>query len=410
MVNISLDHGNAASSSDGYMAYAMFIANMFGQYEEAYAYGCLALELNKKFEHAYLVGKLNEMFAVFIMFYRRPLRETLECLDRGYQASLAAGELTYLSYTAAMIGAHKMGLGEELGELGREVDRYGVLLRRTGEAFCTAMNNVTRWAIQSLTARAESPGGRCDEITEERALRDEIGARGMEMAASFYCTLKAQILFLHERHADALSMADHVQQRISSRTTAHFTTELPFYTCLILAALHPSATEAERERYDAEISRRQAQMERWADGCPENFRHRLLLIQAERARLAGSADAVRLYDQAIEAARESGFPHHEALASELCAKFYLGLGSAPVASMYMTAAHAGYLRWGAAAKVAQIEEKYSSLLVETAARRGTPRAPSRARRSPPSCSTSPPSSAPPRPSPARSSCPGSSTV
>lgn len=364
-VNISLEHGNSASSSYGYMTYAMFIATTFGRYEEAYEYGWLALELNKKFDHPELVCKLNELFSVFLSFYCKPLRGTLEYLDRAYQAGLALGDFTYLSYTAAMIGVHKMSLGEELGGLGAEVDRFLVLMHRTNDAVGTAFHKATRRGIQSLTDRTHRRDELGDESLEEKEFCKALGAGGLEMVASWYYTLKAQILLLHESYASALSMADEAEQRITRATTAHFTTELPFYTCLILSALYPSATEAERERYDAEMSRRQAMMVRWAEGCPENFRHKLLLIQAERARLRGSTDAVRLYDQAIEAARVNGFVHHEALANELCAKFYLGLGSAPIASSYMTAAHAGYLFWGAAAKVAQIEEKYSSLLVQT---------------------------------------------
>lgn len=368
-VSISLDHGNAPSSGYGYVAYGMLLANVFGRYEEAYEYGRLALDLNTKFNNAELVCKLNELFAVFIMFYRKPLRATLEYLDRAYQAGLALGDLTYLSYTTAMIGTHKMGLGEELGQLGAEVDRYLVLMQRTNEAFATATHKATKRAIQILTDATRLRDDLRDDSPEERALRDSLGAPGMGMAASYYYALKAQILFLDESYAGALSMVEEAEQRIAIATSAHFTTELPFYTCLILSALatSASATEADRERYDAEINRRQAQMKRWAECCPENFQHKLLLVQAERARLRNSTDAIRLYEQAIEAARVNGFPHHEALANELCAKFYLGLGSAPIASSYMTAARAGYFCWGAAAKVAQIEATYSSLLLAPAA-------------------------------------------
>jgi GAF domain-containing protein len=301
------------------------------------------------------------------MFYRRPLRETLDHLDLAYQAGLSAGDFPYLSYTTAMIVTHKLALGEELGDFSAEVDRYLALMQRTNEAFSTATHKAAKRAILFLADASRSRAELRDESPEEEAFCGAIGASGLEMAASFYYTLKAQILFLYEDYAGALSAARRAEGLAWSSMTAHFTTDQPFYICLILLALYPGATPAERERYDAEISRHQARMARWTEGSPATFRHKLLLVEAERARVRGSTEAVRLYEQAIDAARINKFVPMEALANELCAKFYLGLGSAPIASVYMNAAHAGYGRWGAAAKVAQIERAHSGLLLRAAA-------------------------------------------
>ncbi|HZF54169.1 MAG TPA: AAA family ATPase [Polyangiaceae bacterium] len=366
-VNISLDHGSSAVSSYGYMTYAMLLAKAFGEYEEAYEYGRLALDLNRKFNRADLVCKLNELFSVFVMFYRRPLRETLEHLNLAYQAGLSAGDFPYLSYTTAMTVTHKIALGEELGDFSAEVDRYLALMQRTNEAFSTATHKAAKRAILFLADASRSRGELRDESPEEKAFCGAIGASGLEMAVSFYYTCKAQILFLYEDYAGALSAARRAEELSWNSMTAHFTTDQPFYICLSLLALYPAATPAEREQYDAEITRHQARMARWTEGSPATFRHKLLLVEAERARVRGSTEAVRLYEQAIDAARINKFVPVEALANELCAKFYLGLGSAPIASMYMNAAHAGYGRWGAAAKVAQIEEAYSGLLLRAAA-------------------------------------------
>ena len=49
-----------------------------------------------------------------------------------------------------------------------------------------------------------------------------------------------------------------------------------------------------------------------------------MLVSAEIARLERrNSDAMRLYEQAIHQARESGFIQIEALAHELAARFYL---------------------------------------------------------------------------------------
>ena len=104
------------------------------------------------------------------------------------------------------------------------------------------------------------------------------------------------------------------------------------------------------------------QLQIYAENCPENFENRAALVGAEIARLDGrEIDAERLYESAIRSARSNGFVHHEALAYELAARFYAFRGLEEIARLYLGNARDGYLRWGAEAKVRQIEETYPHL-------------------------------------------------
>jgi PAS domain S-box-containing protein len=69
-----------------------------------------------------------------------------------------------------------------------------------------------------------------------------------------------------------------------------------------------------------------------------------------------------LYDRAITLAKEHGYTQEEALANELAAKFYLNWHKERIAQSYMTQAYYGYARWGAKAKVADLERRYPQLL------------------------------------------------
>jgi signal transduction histidine kinase len=90
-----------------------------------------------------------------------------------------------------------------------------------------------------------------------------------------------------------------------------------------------------------------------------NYRHEHLLVQAEKSRLTNDPwQAVQFYEAAIEEARKNGFLHEQALASELCASFWLECDNDRIAEAYMRDAHALYDRWGAGAKVKHIEESF----------------------------------------------------
>src|SRR5262249_36683422 len=67
------------------------------------------------------------------------------------------------------------------------------------------------------------------------------------------------------------------------------------------------------------------------------------------------------YERAIASARAHGFVHHEALANELAARFYMRRGVERIARSYLRDARNAYRQWGADAKVRQLETQYPCL-------------------------------------------------
>ena len=101
------------------------------------------------------------------------------------------------------------------------------------------------------------------------------------------------------------------------------------------------------------------QLELWAKNCSETFANRAALVGAELARLEGrDADAMRLYEVAIQSAREHGFVQNEGLAHELAARFYAARGAETIAQACLRNARFCYLRWGAEGKVRQLEQSH----------------------------------------------------
>jgi signal transduction histidine kinase/DNA-binding NarL/FixJ family response regulator len=97
-----------------------------------------------------------------------------------------------------------------------------------------------------------------------------------------------------------------------------------------------------------------------------NYLHKFYLIEAERARVSGrDGDAREYYDRAIDGARENGYLNDEALASELAGKFYVAKGRNSLAEIYLRDAHYAYQRWGALAKVKDLEQQYPELLKDS---------------------------------------------
>jgi histidine kinase len=368
--NISLKHGHSDVSAYSYMMYA-FVLIAQGRYAEAYNLGKLALALNAKRNCANLSCKLKCGFATVILPYREPLRLSSSYLAQGYLDGLEVGDSQYVGFCCMNGILHRIAYGIELATIAEEVEKLFPIVQRTRDTISIMLMITAKQIVASLRGRTQGLHTLSDGVFDETEFEVKLGTSGHEFMAAFHYILKTQLAFLYQDFERALSMAALAEQGLPFVANLWPSTELRFYASLTMLALYPAATAAEQARYAREIERHEAQIGVWAESCPENFRHKHLLISAEQARVSGDEiKAMALYEQAIQAAHDHEFLHHEALANELCARFHLSNGRAKIARIYMADAVYGYARWGAEAKVAQLREKYAELLPREAEAEG----------------------------------------
>jgi hypothetical protein len=96
----------------------------------------------------------------------------------------------------------------------------------------------------------------------------------------------------------------------------------------------------------------------WSALCEANFAHKRLLVEAELARVEERPEAASLYEAAATSAAGHRYVQHAALAHELAACWHAARGSAGEAQRCAAAARDAYARWGAAAKVAHVKERF----------------------------------------------------
>ncbi|MGK3983785.1 AAA family ATPase [Sorangium sp. So ce136] len=358
--NISLKHGHSEEAAFGYLTYGFVLATR-GQYQAAHEFGQLALDLNEKYNNVSIKCRLHYMFSLNVSFCRKSLRLSLEHARRAVRAGPESGDLNYLSYTLSNIVWTRIALGDELGALGEEIEKLLLVVRQTYNPASTANVTIGRQLVACLRGRTAGLHSIGDDTLDEAAFVESIQAPELVSTLCWYAAAKLRLALLAEDHAGAIEMGLIADRTIGGSAGLILSVDMAFHLCLAILAL-PRA-QASGEPLESMLGRYRGKVFSYAEGCPENFEHKRLLIQAEEARAAGGQiDAMELYDRSIQAARTSRFVHDEALANELAARFYLDLGRARVAGVYMTEAHRCYRAWGASAKVAQIEAKYGALL------------------------------------------------
>src|SRR5262249_4218714 len=201
--------------------------------------------------------------------------------------------------------------------------------------------------------------GPFDELQFERHLASD---PVLAQPVCFYWIRKLQARFFAADYVAALDASLKAEPLLWTAPSNWEIAEYHFYGALCRAALCDSASPDQRQRHFEALAAHHTQLEIWAQHCSENFENRAALVGAEVARIEGREfEAMRFYERAIRSARANGFVHDEALAYELAGRFYAAYGFDEIADTHLRGARYGYLRWGADAKVQQLDQLYPHL-------------------------------------------------
>jgi predicted ATPase/GAF domain-containing protein/anti-anti-sigma regulatory factor len=362
-VNISLRYGTSELSDQGYMTHGYVLAAVFGQHQQGYGFGKLALALNQRFGYTDVACKLYFLFGVFNHFCE-PLPSALRYFQASYEAGLRSGDFLYLSYTANHSITVRLGMGEDLVAVREQASRLLQLMQQIKSSLSVAFQTLVLQVIRCLTGETSSRQALSDATFDEAVFIQSLDPANFGQVHCVYHLYKMMLAYLNEDYAAAIDHGEQAEARVGSDGGVFFASEIPFF--LALAAVALPAEGQPSERAAAALGRAEKQLQAAAQSCPPNFRHRLLLLEAERASRADQrAAAAELFDQAIDAATAQGFIRDAALAGEAAAKWYLRLGRDKLARYYMVEAHSGYLRWGATAKAAQLVSRFPALFPQT---------------------------------------------
>ncbi len=204
-----------------------------------------------------------------------------------------------------------------------------------------------------------------DAYNEENGLpQHEAANDGIAIFNVYF--LELFLCYLFSEYAQAAENSATAERYVVRITATPLESLYYLYSSLAKLAIYPGSSTQAQEEILKEVAAGQEKMKRWAHHAPMNYLHKYHLVQAETARVLGQwLEAEEFYEQAIQGARENGYIQEEALAYELAAKFYIARSREKFAQTYMKEAHYCYERWGATAKVKDLETRYPQLFPQS---------------------------------------------
>ncbi|BAY11233.1 trifunctional serine/threonine-protein kinase/ATP-binding protein/sensor histidine kinase [Calothrix sp. NIES-2098] len=362
-INLSIADGNCAVCAFSYADYGLVLCGVVGDMDAGYQFGQLALNILDRFQA--IACKCRTYFIVhsFISHWQEPLQSLLPRFQEAYKVGLETGDLESSALNAQMYCTNAYYAGHELATLASKMATYRQAIYQLKQEVTLHFLGICQQTVLNLLGRAQNACQLVGDVYDETQLLP-LHQQTNNYTALYYLYINKSILcYLFRQYqaaADYVALAD---RYVNGVVGMFAVTLLEFYSSLIYLALYSSATPTERSNYLEKVVANQEKLKKWSDRAPMNHLHKYYLVEAERHRVLGDkAAAIEFYDRAITLAQEHEYIQEAALANELAAKFYLEWGKEKIAQSYTIDAYYAYTRWGATAKVNDLEQHYPQLL------------------------------------------------
>jgi PAS domain S-box-containing protein len=372
-VSLSIQYSNVPASPFVYALYGFILCRTVGDIESGYEFGQLALRQLSRPDTQALKAKTLLSVNIFIIHWKKHFRETLQPFLEGYQSGLETGDSEFAAYCAEVYCLQCVFVGKELVELEREIGIYAEAIRQLKQEAALTWTQMHHQVVLNLMGRSVDPIRLNGEAynQENRLQQHETENNGTSIF--FVHSYQLFLCYLFSEYSQAVENSILAAGYVSYVASTPPVPVYYFYSSLARLATYLESNDRAQGKILAEVEVNQEKMQPWVHYAPMNHLHKYHLVQAETARVLGQLiEAEEFYEQAIQGAKENEYIQEEALAYELAAKFYLSRGRKKIAQTYMKEARYCYERWGATAKVKDLETQYSQFFPQSSGIASTP--------------------------------------
>jgi predicted ATPase/DNA-binding CsgD family transcriptional regulator/GAF domain-containing protein len=361
--NYAVRYGNNEMSPAAYLGYGLTEGNILGDYRKGEKYSRLCIRLAEKYDRSSIKCIIYFVTASLLFHWSHHASYGLAYLNKAVECGMEAGDVVIVGYAHCLLLENRYLMGVPLAEMKEQI-RQKRQVAETIKHDNLAVNTLIYDRVVSALMGGQP--GSLESVAQKLESEEPLftAQKDKTVLATYYLCLMQLYCFMG-KPGQALAIDRRIQPLRGAMNGLFITGDYTLLQSLTLAAVYEQLSPAGRFNCWRQLNKNKRLLRKWASSCKDNFEHKYLLAAAEMARLRNkNEEAMRLYDHAVAFARNYGYLQYEALANELAARFYLALAGTKIAGMYMREACRTYRRWGAHAKVKQLEEQYPELLKE----------------------------------------------
>ena len=362
-----LDKGYTPDGLSLYGSLTLLLIPFRNDYKLSYNLVSSAMNLAEK--NGYRMFRMYHLFSLINCHWNEDLKNSIPYARESCRGNISVGDFEFACFTYFTTQQVVLETCENLQELIAESDSALAFAEKHGNLHAYGSFICFRQLCKALIYKNLSDGSFSDDHFSESTHLEKITAN--PMALCFFYTLRALSAVIFLDFDQAFELTQKAAPMLPSITGFYLTALHNFLNSLSICKKIESGkcTEPEKAALWAKLSKNQAWLKERAADSAVNFQHLYHLIEAEKYMLENEAPEslseyqkmLSLYEEAMAGAAKSNRTYHYALACELAGIQLLKSGSLRTATVYLKEAYSAYFSWGAAAKAAQMAEKYHDL-------------------------------------------------
>ncbi len=360
LVQLSAKYGNYVNPQI-YPFFGLMNLIIANDIEACYNFGELGLRLAQKEAFSEHRAQTILMFYTFNQHWIKPIHQSIDALFAGYNIGVENGDYEYACWCLHCPSYQAFYCGHELNQLSKDMDTYRSKIIQLQQDIVLNIFTFTQQMTSNLLGESNDPQLLTGKyICEEDVIKTKDKTSAKTTTASFY----AWKLILDYMFYDYNTAYENME------AYAHYADAMVGLSCVAVIDFYCSLTRLAlcRKSYNKRkllnrVRKDQKKMKKWAKFAPENHLHKWQLVEAEIARVESREnDAVSYYEKAIEGAKENNYIWELALSQELYGNYLESKGKKESSDQYIYNAYQTYSKWGAKAKLKDMEMRFVSVL------------------------------------------------
>lgn len=360
MIDYSVKYGLSEKSPFCFSAYGFILSVHLKEIDRGSQFGDIAQHLAKKLKAEAISGSIIATSNLFLDHWRKPIGELKNDLDKAFRAAIEYGDNEWASYAAHNIVYQYYIVGSNLHELDQKASSLDIQIEKFKQDLTLKRLRLFRQAIENLQTEMAEPDVLFGNIYDESLMDLDDLTKSTEIYFQNLYFLKLHLAILFNNTAKAKKYSSQVKRFQETVKGTALAPMLFFYRSLAIAdsSINNKVSNAILRQIKKDIS----VLRKFEKISPQYNAHKVLLLQAEYFNLKGESGQAKIfYDKALTAATENGRVNDLALCWERAGQFFINTKQDLLATFYLQNAYRAYKRWGAEAKLKQMENRYPQL-------------------------------------------------
>jgi len=360
MIRLTIHHGLSRKSPFSFAAYGYILSAFLNEIDKGISFGEIALHLAKKIHAEELTGSIIATNNLFLVHRRTPITETVHDLEKAFTSCLESGDNEYASYAAHNIVYQLFIMGYPLHELAQKAETLELKIEKFQQDLTLKRLRLFHQSIVNLIEETENPDILSGEIFDESEIDIAEVSKSNEIFFQNLSLQKLHLALIFNLNAHArkyAAVAEKYQESVKGTTLYPL---FYFYRSLLITDIAPNATD--KKAVLKQVEKDIKELRKYEKYCPADYTHKILLLEAEYKYLEGDNEEAKiLYDKALKAATQINISSDLAITWERAGRFFMNTKQDLLANFYLQNCYRVYKRWGAGAKLKQMETHYIQL-------------------------------------------------